>query len=81
VRGVCLAQGVDAAPALRRQAAFATSDRRVRGAIMKILAREREIPLRRLRDAVADRRAVRLVQQLAAEGMLVVARDRVSLPG
>ena len=76
----CLAKGVDATP-VRRQAAFSTSDRRVRGAIMRILVRDREIGVRTLRKEVPDDRVDRLLAQLATEGLLVLEGGRVSLPG
>ena len=76
----CRAKGADAAPAPRRRAAFATSDRRVRGAIMKILVRDREIGIRTLKKHVPDPRAGRLLLALAAEGLLVLEGGRASLP-
>ncbi len=78
--GPCRAKGHDAAPAVRRQAAFATSDRRVRGAIMRALRRRRSITLAAMTEVVADGRAPRLVEALRAEGMLVVRHGRVTLP-
>jgi A/G-specific adenine glycosylase len=81
VQGLCVAKGVDAAPATRRQAAFATSDRRVRGAIMKLMTTEGSVALRTLRRSIRDDRVPYLAAQLAAEGLLVMARGRISLPG
>jgi A/G-specific adenine glycosylase len=80
VRGVCIAKGTDAAPAPRRQAAFATSDRRVRGAIMRIVTERRRVALAALRAEIADARVPRLVRDLEAEGLLVVARGSAALP-
>ncbi|MBI2323906.1 MAG: A/G-specific adenine glycosylase [Chloroflexi bacterium] len=77
----CLAKGTDASPATRRQAAFATSDRRVRGAIMRILAERRAATLPTLRNAIADHRVARLVAQLSEEGLLSVRGERIALPG
>jgi A/G-specific adenine glycosylase len=78
---VCVAQGADAAPAPRRRAAsFATSDRRVRGAIMKLLTSEGPISLMRLRAEVRDGRVPRLVRQLSSEGLVVVDGGGVQLP-
>ena len=78
---LCLAKGADAAPAGRRQAAFATSDRRVRGAIMKVVTTKRSVALRALRRAVPDARVPHLTAELAAEGLLVLEHARVALPG
>lgn len=80
VRGACVAKGADAAPAVRRQAAFATSDRRVRGAIVRLVTVRRRIALRALRDELSDARVPRLVRDLHAEGLLVVERGSVALP-
>ncbi len=76
----CLAKGVDATPTVRREAAFATSDRRIRGAIMKLLVQRGRVPMRTLRHAIADPRVPRLVAQLACEGLVTARGDRVSLP-
>jgi A/G-specific adenine glycosylase len=81
VLDICISKGVDAAPARRRQTAFATSDRRVRGAIMRVLAARRSVALRTLRKDIADDRVPALVTKLSSEGLLVLARGRVSLPG
>lgn len=76
----CASKGVDAAPAVRRQAAFATSDRRVRGAIMRLLRERGSLALAALRRAIDDDRVPRLVRTLASEGMVEVDRGRVRLP-
>jgi len=76
----CLARGADASPAARRQAAFGASDRRVRGAIMNILVHDRSVELRTLKRRIPDHRVARLAAQLAADGLLVLDRGRVSLP-
>lgn len=76
----CRAKGRDAAPPVRRRATFATSDRRVRGALMKLLRERGTLPLARLTSLVADARAPRLVERLRAEGMVAVRRGRVTLP-
>jgi len=81
VYDTCLAKGVDAAPAVRRQAAFSTSDRRVRGAIMKALTTRGSIGIRTLNKLVADPRVPRLVAELAKEGLVMFYRGRVELPG
>lgn len=80
VYSACLAQGAD--PVVpRRQAAFATSDRRVRGAIMKILVERQTVRVRTLKELLPDARVPRLLAQLATEALLVLGRGRVSLPG
>lgn len=81
IRVACVAQGADPAPARRRQRAFATSDRRVRGAIMRLLrARGHGIGPAELHRAIADRRAPRLVAALAAEGLVERVGSIVRLP-
>ncbi len=65
---------VDAAPAVRRQAAFATSDRRVRGAIMKLLRERGSLPVATLRRTIDDDRVPR---ERAAERI----RDPVEVEG
>ena len=77
----CAAKGPDAAPPERRQAPFATSDRRVRGAIMRILRERRSIAAADLARRIADPRVPRLVRELSAEGMIVVSeRNAVAFP-
>ncbi|MDE3112379.1 MAG: A/G-specific adenine glycosylase [Chloroflexota bacterium] len=76
----CVAKGRDAAPAVRRQAAFATSDRRVRGAIMRTLRERGPLAVDQLLARVADARAPRLLEALRSEGLLVVRRGRAALP-
>ena len=80
VFGACLARGADARPAPRRQAAFATSDRRIRGAIMKEVTTRRQVSLRTLRKAIPDERVPRLVEALASEGLVVLRDRQVGLP-
>jgi A/G-specific adenine glycosylase len=79
--GVCLAKGVDAAPAVRRQATFAMSDRRVRGQIMRTVTQRRSVTLATLKRVVDDARVPALVRALSFEGLLAVHRGRVQLPG
>jgi A/G-specific adenine glycosylase len=64
----------------RRQTAFATSDRRVRGRIVALL-REAPRGLRtsELRRAVGDARVARLVVDLEREGLVRSERGRVQL--
>jgi A/G-specific adenine glycosylase len=81
VLDLCIAKGVDTAPATRRQAAFATSDRRVRGVIMKVVGSKGSVPLTTLKRVVPDARTHDLTVQLVSEGLLEMARGRVSLPG
>ncbi len=81
VHDACLAKGIDAAPAVRRQAAFSTSDRRVRGAIMKVLTTDRSVEIATLKRMIPDPRVPRLLDQLADEGLLVVELRRAWLPG
>jgi A/G-specific adenine glycosylase len=80
VFAICLAKGRDAAPARRRQAAFATSDRRIRGAIMKILRVEGSLPKTTLRRRIRDPRSARLLDALALDGLVEIENGVVSLP-
>jgi A/G-specific adenine glycosylase len=79
MRGDCRSRGrVRPAPP-RPQAAFATSDRRVRGRIVALL-RERELSVRSLTAAICDERVPRLVEALVADGLVERAGRRVRLP-
>ena len=84
LRSLCLAytRGTIAPPVPRRQAAFATSDRRVRGRILALL-READggRTVASLRSAVGDTRVPRLVDALVAEGLASRTGRRVGLPG
>jgi len=78
---VARARGLVAAPAPRRQAAFATSDRRVRGHILRVLRDEPEgVSVAALSRTVADERVRRLVEVLVGEGLIERAGRRVRLP-
>jgi A/G-specific adenine glycosylase len=76
----CRSRGRAVRVSPRRQTAFATSDRRVRGRIVALL---REAPggLRtsELRRAVGDARVARLVVDLEREGLVRSERGRVQL--
>ena len=70
---------VAAAP--KRQAAFATSDRRVRGAILRALAPSQDgLTVGALGAAVGDGRVSRLVGDLLADGLVERGGRRVRLP-
>ena len=76
----CLSRGtVGAAAAKPRQAAFATSDRRVRGRIIAAL-REGDMTVPSLRRTVGDARVDRLVMTLSEEGLVERRGRRVGLP-
>ena len=69
-------------PPRRQQGSYATSDRRVRGRIVAVLsARDRGMTVAALRRAVGDERTDRLVDALAAEGLVVTVGGQVRLPG
>jgi A/G-specific adenine glycosylase len=76
----CRSRGrvVHAAP--RRQAAFATSDRRVRGRIIALLAERGDLTARTLERAIGDSRARRIASVLEREGLIERAGDIVRLP-
>lgn len=78
---VCAGRGTRGEAPRRAQAPFATSDRRVRGTIVRLL---REAPdgmtVSALARAAADARVARLVEALRAEGLVVRRGRRVVLP-
>lgn len=76
---VCLARGADAVIP-RRAAAFATSDRRVRGAILRLLVARRTVTLSSVQGAIADERVPRLARELAGEGLVLLRGGRIALP-
>ncbi|MBI2773691.1 MAG: A/G-specific adenine glycosylase [Chloroflexi bacterium] len=79
VFGACASKGVDTAPAPRRQAAFATSDRRVRGAIMReIRSSPRSIAW--LSRTIGDRRVPRLAETLIQDALIVSDGPVLRLP-
>jgi A/G-specific adenine glycosylase len=77
---ICVAKGVDSAPVRRRQAAYATSDRRVRGAILKVLRDGGRIKKKTLRTQIPDARLTRLLGALSAEGLIEIENGMVQLP-
>ncbi len=82
LRETCRARGrVVAAPATRRRAPFAGSDRRVRGRIVAVLAAAyRRLTRAELARRVGDRRAPALAAKLAAEGLVERAGGGYRLP-
>jgi A/G-specific adenine glycosylase len=76
---VCRGRGRRASHVPRRQPSFATSDRRVRGAIVAVL-RERDMSVAALETALDDARVPRLVSALADEGLVERRGATVSLP-
>lgn len=82
IASVCRSRGRTAPPAPRRQAAFATSDRRVRGRIIAILRRSSDgESVEHLRAEIGDARVGRLTRALEEEGLVAIRGRRVSLPG
>ena len=76
----CLSRGTVAASSPRpKQAAFATSDRRVRGRIIASL-HDGDMTVAALRRALDDARVDRLVAALAAEGLVERRGRRFGLP-
>ena len=76
----CLSRDAVVTAPVRRQAAFATSDRRVRGRIIDSL-RKGDMTIASLRRALDDARVDRLVTTLAEEGLVERRGRRVGLPG
>jgi A/G-specific adenine glycosylase len=81
IAALCRSRDHAAPPTPRRQAAFATSDRRVRGLIVAAL---RDAPsgveLADLRRAIGDSRVARLTLELEREGLATRSGKRVHLP-
>ena len=81
LRPICRARGAGASGPARRQAPFATSDRRVRGRIVAVLARSATfLDAAELRRRVGDERAAQLAERLVAEGLVSRAGRRYGLP-
>src|SRR5438270_2746743 len=80
VRGVCEYDGVDRS-SRRKQSPFVTSDRRVRGAILRqLVGSSRGVTMATLRRGINDPRVARLVGVLAQEGLVEVSSGSVHLP-
>jgi A/G-specific adenine glycosylase len=79
IAGGCRSRGRVVRAAPRRQAPFATSDRRVRGRIVAILRDGDGMTLRDLTARIDDLRVPRLARTLADEGLLAIERGRVRL--
>jgi A/G-specific adenine glycosylase len=80
IAGGCRSRGRVVRAAPRRQAAFATSDRRVRGRIVAVLRERDRVTLAELRAAIGDARADRLVDTLQGEGLLERSGRFLRLP-
>jgi A/G-specific adenine glycosylase len=76
----CRSRGRVVRAAPRRQAAFATSDRRVRGRIVALLAERGEMTIGELARATDDTRARTIAGVLAREGLIEHVGDLVRLP-
>jgi A/G-specific adenine glycosylase len=76
----CRSRGRVVRAAPRRQAAFATSDRRVRGRIVSVLADRGPMTITKLDGAIDDARARTMVAVLAREGLVERVGDLVRLP-
>jgi len=76
----CRSRGRVVRAAPRRQAAFATSDRRVRGRIIALLRERDRVTLAELRDAIGDARTDGLVEALQDEGLLERSGRVIQLP-
>jgi A/G-specific adenine glycosylase len=76
----CRSRGRVVRAAPRRQAAFATSDRRVRGRIVAVLRESDGLRLHDLTARLDDTRVPQLTRTLADEGLLEIKRGRVRLP-
>lgn len=77
----CRSRGRVVRATTRRQAAFATSDRRVRGRIVAVLREHDTMTMSALARTVDDARAVTLARALAREGLIEIIAGRARLPG
>jgi A/G-specific adenine glycosylase len=78
---LCRSRGRAAPPTPRRQAAFATSDRRVRGRIIAALRdAPRGLSRKDLRRVIGDERVTRLTMLLQDEGLAIQRGKRIRLP-
>jgi A/G-specific adenine glycosylase len=77
----CRSRGRIVRAAPRRQATFATSDRRVRGRIVALLREREAMSLRALGRMIDDPRTVPLARTLAKEDLIEIAGGLVRLPG
>jgi len=81
VAALCRSRGRAGAPEPRRQAAFATSTRRLRGlAMRRLVAAPGGLSRARLERALADARAASVIDALARDGLIQIASGRVRLP-
>ena len=81
LRPVCRARGAGPPAKRRREAPFGSSTRRVRGRILRLLARSAgAMDARELARRVDDPRTAALALRLAAEGLLARDGDRYRLP-
>jgi A/G-specific adenine glycosylase len=76
----CRSRGRVVRAAPRRQAPFATSDRRVRGRIVAVLREHEMMSVSALRIAIGDGRTTDLLAALVDEGMVERAGHVVRLP-
>jgi A/G-specific adenine glycosylase len=76
----CRSRGRVVRAAPRRQAAFATSNRRVRGRIVSVLADRGPMTMDRLERAIDDQRTRSIAGVLEREGLIERAGDRLRLP-
>jgi A/G-specific adenine glycosylase len=81
IASACRSRGRAVPPKPRRQDAFATSDRRVRGRIIAALRdAPRGLKASELKSAVNDERVARLTLALERDGLAVQRDGRVNLP-
>ncbi len=64
----------------RHQSTFATSDRRIRGWIVTLLADRDAMTPRALEDAIADERVPRIIAALERDGLVERRAGRIGLP-
>ena len=76
----CRGRGSRGDAARRHQSTFATSDRRIRGWIVALLADRDAMTPRALEDAIADERVPRIIAALERDGLVERRAGRIGLP-
>ena len=80
LRVSCRGRGSRGDATLRRQTSFATSDRRIRGWIVALLAERDAMTARSIESAIADERVPRILAALERDGLIERQAGSVALP-
>jgi A/G-specific adenine glycosylase len=76
----CRGRGAGADPTRRRQSAFATSDRRIRGWIVTLLSDRDAMTPRAIEAAIDDERVPRILTALERDGLIERRAGKLGLP-